>query len=49
MQLREDESSNDFLNYLLRNNIRVQSFNEILPTLNEIFIRKVGAINIPQE
>ena len=49
IQLRESESSNDFLNYLLRNNIRVQSFNEILPTLNEIFIRKVGAINIPQE
>lgn len=47
IQLREGESSNDFLNYLLRNNIRVQSFNEILPTLNEIFIRKVGSLNIP--
>jgi len=48
IQLRENESSNDFLNYLLRNNVRIQSFNEILPTLNEIFIRKVGAINVAQ-
>ncbi len=48
IQLQENESSNDFLNYLLRNNVRIQSFNEILPTLNEIFIRKVGAITAPQ-
>lgn len=44
IQLNEGESSNDFLKYLLDNNVRVSSFNEILPTLNEIFIKQVGAI-----
>lgn len=44
IQLNPDESSNDFLRYLINNNIRIHSFNEILPTLNEVFIRKVKSI-----
>jgi len=44
IQLNPDESSNDFLKYLINNNTRINSFNEILPTLNEVFIRKVKSI-----
>ncbi len=42
VQLSEGEDSNQLLRHLLREGIAIQSFNEILPTLNEIFIRQVG-------
>lgn len=41
-QLQEGQDSNELLRYLLQQGIRVQSFQEILPSLNEVFIRQVG-------
>ncbi|HUR66666.1 MAG TPA: ATP-binding cassette domain-containing protein [Chitinophagaceae bacterium] len=41
VRIREGKSPNEVLQYLLSNNITVYSFNEILPTLNDIFIRLV--------
>ncbi len=43
VQLSAGNNSNDFLQYLLRHGLHIHAFNEILPTLNEIFIRQVGA------
>ncbi len=34
--------SNEVLSYLLNQGVHIQAFKEILPTLNEIFIRQVG-------
>jgi ABC-2 type transport system ATP-binding protein len=42
VQLSGERDSNDLLRYLLDRNVYIQSFQEILPTLNEIFIRQVG-------
>jgi len=36
------DASNNLLNHLMRNGVHIHSFNEILPTLNEIFIKQVG-------
>ncbi len=38
---RPGKTNNDILHYLLNNNIAVQSFNEIFPSLNDIFIKQV--------
>ncbi|MCH2023575.1 MAG: ATP-binding cassette domain-containing protein [Saprospiraceae bacterium] len=42
VQLIDVGHANKFLNYLLSQGTLVTSFNEILPTLNEIFIKIVG-------
>ena len=42
VQLEEERNSNKLLQYLLSQGVYVHAFNEILPTLNEIFIRQVG-------
>ena len=42
----KDEDSNSFLKYLLDKNVRIHSFNEILPSLNEIFIKQVNEPNL---
>jgi len=36
------EDSNQLLAELIQNNVHVTSFNEVLPTLNDIFIKQVG-------
>lgn len=41
-QVNNEGESNDILSYLLQHGVQIQSFQEILPTLNEIFIRVVG-------
>ena len=41
IQKKEGKSNNDILQYLLSNGIAIESFNEILPSLNDIFIRQV--------
>ena len=46
VQLHEGDDSNDLLRYLVTNNVQVRTFKEILPTLNEIFIREVS---VPEE
>ena len=40
-KLKEGMDSNRFLSSLMEKGISILSFNEILPSLNEIFIRKV--------
>ena len=42
VKIPQGEDSNAILRHLLNNGLHVNSFNEILPTLNEIFIRQVG-------
>jgi ABC-2 type transport system ATP-binding protein len=43
VQLKNDCTTNDLIIYILaRHNVQLHAFNEILPTLNEIFIKKVG-------
>jgi ABC-2 type transport system ATP-binding protein len=41
LKLNEGFSNNDVLQYFISKGLTVQSFNEILPSLNEIFIRLV--------
>jgi ABC-2 type transport system ATP-binding protein len=41
IQRHENCSNNDILHYLMNKGFRVDSFNEILPSLNDIFIRQV--------
>lgn len=41
IQKNEAVNNNEILSYFLSNGLQIDSFNEILPTLNEIFIRKV--------
>jgi ABC-2 type transport system ATP-binding protein len=45
LKLNEGTDSNVLLRHLLDSGTRVTAFNEILPTLNEIFIRQVGETN----
>ncbi|HND89120.1 MAG TPA: DUF4162 domain-containing protein, partial [Saprospiraceae bacterium] len=42
VQVADESASGDLLRYLVQRNVRVKGFNEILPTFNEIFIRRVG-------
>lgn len=44
VKVDDDGASNKLLRYLLDNGVLIHSFNEILPTLNEIFIKKVGGL-----
>lgn len=41
IQKREGKTNNELLQYLLSNGASVDAFNEILPSLNDIFIRQV--------
>lgn len=42
VQIQEGGDSNDILRYLIQQGVYIRSFNEILPTINEIFIKRVG-------
>ncbi len=42
IQIKDGHDSNELLRGLIDRNIHIRSYNEILPTLNEIFIKKVG-------
>lgn len=46
VQLTEERQSNELLQYLLQQGVYIHAFNEILPTLNEIFIKRVEEANI---
>jgi ABC-2 type transport system ATP-binding protein len=48
LKLSAEANSNDLLRHLLDNGVRVTAFNEILPSLNEIFIKTVGETNVQQ-
>ncbi len=41
IQKKENRSNNEILQYLLNRGLLIDSFNEILPSLNDIFIRQV--------
>src|SRR5215203_541433 len=41
VRINDGYTPNDILNYFLRSNANIYSFNEILPSLNDIFIRLV--------
>jgi ABC-2 type transport system ATP-binding protein len=41
VKINEGHSPNDVLRYFLQSNANIYSFREILPSLNEIFIRLV--------
>ena len=41
LQKHEGRSNNDILQYLLQQGVAIDAFNEILPSLNEIFIKQV--------
>ena len=41
LQLEQEAQSDDLLRYLLDRHVRIRYFAEILPTFNEIFIRRV--------
>jgi ABC-2 type transport system ATP-binding protein len=44
IKVSHDSASNLLLNYLMKNGVYINGFNEILPSLNEIFIRQVGKV-----
>ncbi len=41
VQLRAEQSGNDLLRYLLDHNVHLITFRELLPSLNEVFIKQV--------
>jgi ABC-2 type transport system ATP-binding protein len=41
LKLQHDSTTNDVLKYFINQNIAINSFNEVLPSLNEIFIKLV--------
>ncbi|HEY6976544.1 MAG TPA: ATP-binding cassette domain-containing protein, partial [Chitinophagaceae bacterium] len=41
VKIKDSHKSNDVLQYFIQRNINIESFNEILPSLNDIFIRLV--------
>lgn len=43
VKVSNDQVSNEVLNHLLKNGVFIHGFNEILPSLNEIFIKRVSA------
>jgi ABC-2 type transport system ATP-binding protein len=45
VKLQNNFSSNELLRHLLNEGVYIHAFNEILPSLNEIFIRQVGESN----
>lgn len=45
VKVANEDASNRVLNYFLKSGIHINAFNEILPSLNEIFIKQVGESN----
>ena len=48
LKIDGEQESNNVLRHLLDSGVSVKAFNEILPSLNEIFIKKVGEENVQQ-
>ena len=46
VQLAEGDNSNDLIRYFMEKGIHIRNFYEILPTFNEIFIRRVQEANV---
>jgi ABC-2 type transport system ATP-binding protein len=43
VKVHEGGDSNDILRHLIQRNVHIRSFHEILPSINDIFIKQVGA------
>jgi ABC-2 type transport system ATP-binding protein len=41
LKIKEGKQSNDVLKYLLKENVNIIAYNEVLPSLNDIFIKLV--------
>ncbi len=48
IQMPQGESPNTILSYFIQKGAEIQGFQEILPSLNEIFIRRVGESNLSE-
>lgn len=48
LKITGEQETNGVLRYLLDSGVSMKAFNEILPSLNEIFIRQVGEANVQQ-
>jgi len=49
IQLNPGDDSNALLRHLIQQDVHINSFNEILPTLNEIFIKQVETDNLEKK
>lgn len=49
VKINEGIRSNDVLNYFIQQDINVNAFNEILPSLNDIFIRLVEGTSVSRQ
>lgn len=49
VRIKEGQRPNDVLQYLLHNNSNIHSFNEILPSLNDIFIKLVEGTPVTRQ
>jgi len=49
IKIKEGKKPNDVLAYLLQNGSNIHSFNEILPSLNEIFIKLVEGTSVTRQ
>ncbi len=49
LKLKEDTTPNDLLKYIINQGVQVQSFNEVLPSLNDIFIKLVEGTNTARQ
>jgi ABC-2 type transport system ATP-binding protein len=45
VRLKENQNNNEILKWLLSQNVLIKSFQEVLPTFNEIFIKTVNETN----
>jgi ABC-2 type transport system ATP-binding protein len=41
LRLKDDTQPNELLKYFISQGVNIQSFNEVLPSLNDIFIKLV--------
>jgi ABC-2 type transport system ATP-binding protein len=49
VKIKEGHKPTDVLKYFLQQNASIQSFNEILPSLNDIFIRLVEGTSVTRQ
>ena len=49
VRIKENNKPNDVLQYLLQKGVNIQSFNEILPSLNDIFIQLVEGTPVSRQ
>lgn len=48
LKIADERESNNILRFLLDSGMPIKAYNEILPSLNEIFIKQVGEANVQQ-